>query len=90
MLIETVAKGFSWLEDIVAGRSETVRQISQRNAVDEGDVSRMIGLAFLAPDIVDAIVYGRQPLELTTERLKRSGNLPYSWDEQRRVLGFAK
>jgi hypothetical protein len=45
-------------------------------------------LAFLAPDIVEAILDGRQPLELTAERLIRNSRLPISWPEQRRALGF--
>jgi hypothetical protein len=44
-------------------------------------------LAFLAPDIVEAILQGRQPVELTALRLKRT-RLPLSWVEQRRLLGF--
>ncbi len=41
-------------------------------------------LAFLALDIVEAILQGRQPVELTALRLKRT-HLPLSWAEQRRV-----
>ena len=48
----------------------------------------MLPLAFLAPDIVEAILHGRQPVELATARLKRI-RLPLSWAEQRLVLGFA-
>ena len=43
----------------------------------------------LAPDIVEAILAGRHPIELTAKRLKRIRDLPVSWAEQRRVLGFA-
>ena len=49
--------------------------------------SRCLPLAFPAPDIVEAILQGRQPVELTVLRLKRIG-LPLSWVEQRRLLGF--
>jgi len=45
-------------------------------------------LAFLAPDIVEAILRGRQPIKLTPEKLKRLRNLPKSWEEQRKLLGF--
>jgi len=55
--------------------------------VDQGDVSRILPLALLAPDIVEAILKGRQPVELTAARLKRI-RLPLSWVEQRRLLGF--
>jgi hypothetical protein len=47
---------------------------------------RIILLGFLAPDIVEAILAGRQPVELTVSRLKRIGDLPVSWAEQRRLL----
>ena len=60
-----------------------------RHGVDQGDVSRILPLGLLAPDIVEAIVAGRQPIELTAIRLKRIRDLPVSWAEQRRVLGFA-
>ena len=43
---------------------------------------------FLAPDIIQAIIEGRQPAELTAARLKRMYDLPISWAEQRRLLGF--
>jgi len=88
MLIETIARGHSWFEEIASGQSATVRDIAKREGVDEGDVSRMMCFAFLAPDIVEAIVDGRQPVELTAERLKRSGGLPLPWPDQRRLLGF--
>jgi hypothetical protein len=41
-----------------------------------------------APDIVEAILAGRQPIELTAERFRRIGALPLEWDRQRRLLGF--
>ena len=51
-------------------------------------ISRVLPLAFLAPDIIEAIVHGRQPVCLTARYLKRLKPLPTSWAEQRRVLGF--
>nr|WP_047169421.1 DUF2924 domain-containing protein [Sphingomonas sp. Y57] len=47
------------------------------------------GLQFLAPDIVTAILEGRQPIELNTRTLLRTSELPIEWKEQRKVLGFA-
>jgi len=51
-------------------------------------MSRFLPLAFLAPDIVEAILAGKHPIELTAEKLKRIGMLPFAWDDQRRLLGF--
>ena len=50
------------------------------------DVSRSLQLAFLAPDLVEAILDDTQPIALTAERLKRAGELPLLWDEQRARL----
>ena len=43
-------------------------------------------LARLAPDIVERTLDGTQPAHLTAERLRRIGELPLDWDEQRRLL----
>lgn len=47
-----------------------------------------IWLTLQAPDIVEAILDGKQPVELTAEKLKRLRLLPKSWEEQRQLLGF--
>ncbi|MEP0324707.1 hypothetical protein [Bauldia litoralis] len=48
-------------------------------------------LPWLAPDITDAIVNGRQPPRLTAQKLIRlSALLPIQWPEQRQLLGFAQ
>ena len=51
--------------------------------------SRLLNLAFLAPDIVQAILEGRQPPELNVKAMTRRLQIPLAWEEQRRVLGFA-
>jgi hypothetical protein len=52
------------------------------------EVSCILPLAFLAPDIVQAILSGTQPVSLSAERLKRFASLPIDWADQRRLLGF--
>jgi len=47
-------------------------------------VRRIFSYAFLAPDIVEAILDGRQPQDLTLEKLRKK--LPMSWAEQRTML----
>jgi site-specific DNA recombinase len=66
--------------------SLTVSDIASRDGADVGDVSRSLQLAFLAPDLVEAILDGAQPAPLTAERLKRLGDLPLLWEEQRSRL----
>jgi hypothetical protein len=63
----------------------------QALAVDEGldpaEISRLLPLACLSPDIVEAILAGRQPANLTVERLKRLPDLPVEWSKQHQLLG---
>jgi hypothetical protein len=56
--------------------------------VTERYVGRIIRLAFLAPDIVEAILDGYQPADLELERLMKG--VPIGWNEQRRALGFSR
>ncbi len=50
--------------------------------------TRVLHLAYLAPDIVTAILDGRQPAGLSARRLLTGLRLPLDWTEQRQVLGF--
>ncbi len=88
-MIAAVAQGRTWLAQIRGGEVQSVRDLAERHGVNQGDVSRILPLGLLAPDIVEAILAGRQPIELTAKQLKRIRDLPLSWAEQRRVLGFA-
>lgn len=48
----------------------------------------LLKISFLAPDIVSAIVNGRQPRSLTRQKLARMKGLPMDWEAQRVALGF--
>lgn len=87
-LIELITKSDKWFGKIASGEISTVREIARDEGMDEGDVSRFLPLAFLAPDIIEVILSGKQPIELTSEKLKRLRQLPVSWKEQRKLLGF--
>ena len=87
-MIEAVTTANEWFSALKAGETESVMALSDRHGVDKGDVSRILPLAFLAPDIVEAILDGRQPVEFTAYRLKRLHDLPPLWDDQRRLPGF--
>jgi hypothetical protein len=84
--LKALARGRTWCEWILAGEVSGPRAIAQKLSQDERYVSRVLDCAFLAPDIVEAILEGRQPSDLTFEQLTRG--LPLSWVDQRRQLGF--
>jgi site-specific DNA recombinase len=78
-----------WLDLLESGQAASIADLAQRVGTDERYVSRLLKLAFLAPDIIDAILDGRQPRSLSLERLKKI-ELPLSWNAQRTALGFAR
>ena len=55
--------------------------------LNEEYLRRVLGCAFLAPDILEAILGGRHPADLTVKRLS-CRHLPLDWAEQRTQLGF--
>lgn len=61
-------------------------EIAQRIALSEPHVRRLLRFIYLAPDIVEAIVEGRQPRILTVKVLLRGISL--DWADQRAAFGF--
>lgn len=89
-LVRTVAQARYFLEQLHNGQASNIADLAAQNQHDPNEISRIIPRAFLAPDIVVAIIEGRQPVELTAKRMKRFGGLPRSWHDQRQMLGFSR
>jgi len=86
-LVQLVADARRWFEDLRTGQIATIAEVAARERQQVSHVSRTLPLAFLAPDIVEMILDGRQPPALTSQRLKsRRRPLPMSWAEQRALL----
>ncbi|MEO0522742.1 MAG: hypothetical protein AAFU82_07835 [Pseudomonadota bacterium] len=66
----------------------SLQQITEREGLRSGSVSRIVPLVWLAPDIATAILEGRQPLYLNSKSLRSLSELPLDWEEQRQILGF--
>jgi hypothetical protein len=88
-LLKTVARARQWSEDLLAGRAQSVAEIAQRERVSSRYVRRLLRLAFLAPEIVEAIAAGNQPPELTAEALAERIDLPLLWTAQAKAMGIA-
>ena len=86
-LVSLLADAQRWIDDLGQGRAVSLRDLARQYKRDVGAVSRTLPLAFLAPDIVEAILHGRQAIELTPRQLLRIATLPHRWDDQRRRLG---
>ena len=85
-LVKAVARGWLWFEQLIAGHTGSLEAIADREGVSRGYPGRLLRLAFLAPDIVEAILQGRQSADLSLSRLTRQLNLPFEWASQRELL----
>ena len=89
-LIAVIAQARSWFAELRDGKTRSVSELAKRYSVDRGDVGKALKLAFLAPNIAQAILEGHHAADLTAARLRRLAHLPASWAEQRRLLGFER
>ena len=63
--------------------------LAKQEGVSPSYFTRLVRLSYLAPDITQAILDGRQPSHLTADKLLAHSRLPLAWQDQRNLLGFA-
>jgi DNA invertase Pin-like site-specific DNA recombinase len=84
-LIKAIARGRAWFEELTMGRAGSLQELAKRDGISRRYIRRLIGLAFLSPQLVEAILQGRQSVELTATRLTEL-DLPLDWTEQYKLL----
>jgi DNA invertase Pin-like site-specific DNA recombinase len=84
-LIRAIARGRAWFEELATGRARSLQVLARREGISRRYIRRLVALAFLSPELVEAILQGRQPVELTTTRLAEF-DLPLDWTEQHKLL----
>ena len=88
-MIKTLGKAFYWKRLIDEGVYATTSDLARALKVESGWAAEVLRMTMLAPDIVEAILEGRQPRHLNLHTLRgRQDLLPRDWVEQRRLLGF--
>jgi DNA invertase Pin-like site-specific DNA recombinase len=85
VLIKAIARGRAWFEELATGRARSLQVLAKRDGISRRYIGRLIGLAFLSPEMVEAILQGRQSVELTATRLTEL-DLPLDWTEQHKLL----
>ncbi len=85
-LIKAVARAHSWYERVLEGKSSNLKSLTLHGGLTPRYIGKVFGCAFLAPDIVESILDGRQPRDLSFKKL--CAHIPLSWIEQRAQFGF--
>jgi hypothetical protein len=87
-LVRLIVRAHYLKEKLISSGGASLRKIAKRESVESSYFTRIVRLAFLAPDITKAILNGCQPPEFTASRLMRDTRYPLDWKEQRKALGF--
>ncbi|MGK7754926.1 MULTISPECIES: recombinase family protein [unclassified Roseovarius] len=86
-LLRALSQAHAWVADLRGGKP--LGEIAAATRHSESYIRTRAQLAFLAPAIQAAILDGRQPADLTLERIIRKP-MPLDWDAQVRLYGFAQ
>jgi hypothetical protein len=85
-LVKALVRAHRWRRRIEGGQAKSITDLAEQQGVTDAYVCRLLPLTCLAPDIVEAILDGRQPKGLRLAEML--GNGPLGWEEQRVSLGF--
>ena len=79
-MIKAIARGFRWRKFLETGVYGTIEEIAAAEKINSSYVSRLLRMTLLAPSIVEAILDGRQPAEMTLAGLMAP--FAVAWEEQ--------
>ncbi len=86
-LVKALARAFRYQRLLDEGRYASISEMAAAEKVDRGYLGTILRLTLLAPDIVEAILDGRQPAELGLPTLMEP--FPPEWDAQRTALAVS-
>ena len=87
-LLRLLAQAHRFWDLAKTAQGREMKELASQLGVSASYFARMLRLAFLAPSITHAILQGRQPVDLTANRLKNAGIVPACWSEQQRQFGL--
>jgi hypothetical protein len=82
-LIKALVRAHRWRRRIESGCAKSITDLAEQEGVTAAYVCRLLPLTCLAPDIVEAILNGRQPKGLRLAEMLGNGSV--GWEEQRRL-----
>ncbi|GAB1364670.1 hypothetical protein MASR1M32_39060 [Rhodobacter sp.] len=86
-LVKALARAFRWKRMLESGEYATIAELAAREGITLSYLTRVLRLTLLAPDLVAAILDGRQGAEVTLARLMEP--FPAEWTEQFQSLAAA-
>ncbi|MCQ0971458.1 hypothetical protein MLD63_13620 [Paracoccus sp. TK19116] len=79
-LVKALARAFRWKRMLESGEFATIAELAEREGIAPSYMTRVLRLTLLAPNIVEAILDGKQGPEMTLSRLLEP--FPMEWSSQ--------
>ncbi len=79
-LVKALARAFRWKRMLELGEFATIGELAEREGIAPSYMTRVLRLTLLSPDIVDAILDGKQGLEVTLSQVLEP--FPLEWSRQ--------
>jgi hypothetical protein len=79
-LVKALARAFRWKRMLESGEFSSISELAEKEGIAFTYMARLMRLSLLSPAIVDAIMHGRQPANITLADLM--GSFPPDWQEQ--------
>ena len=79
-LVKAVARAFRWKRMLESGEFATIAELAEREGIASSYMTRVLRLTLLAPEIVEAILDGKQGADVTLARLREP--FPVEWEGQ--------
>jgi hypothetical protein len=86
-LVAAIVKARLWWKRLQADTDMTVAALATAEGVSRNYVNRVLRLAFLSPEVVNAILDGTAPTDINLERLRDVKHIAPSWTKQHNLLG---
>src|SRR5574344_1871486 len=86
-LQKALVQGFQYRDALESGDVANVSELARREGQERAFLFRALSLVNLAPDIIEAILDGKEPSTVTLSRLRKG--FPDDWDAQRKFFGMA-
>ncbi len=83
-LVKALARAFRWKRMLGSGEFATIAELAEREGIAPSYMTRVLRLTLLAPDIVEAILDGKQTSDVTLKGLMEP--FPLEWRSQMALL----
>ena len=80
-MLKAIARGFRWRKLLETGEFSTIEEIAEAENINPSYISRVLRMTLLAPEIVEAILAGKQSEGLTMAKAMEP--FPWEWRRQR-------